>query len=332
MVIESKRQLVWRDIQAILAKPYLHGIRPVGGAIELADVLEVLVGSGRATWIASQDIEETIFAESDGVERQSTGAFVVDTGPAPLPAKDAPEYLYAPSRGTDETIPRWYVSQANAFLAAAAQTDDFSTASFVTTCPQPLTGFWRSCEWNVFLYEGEAELEHDATNRLSDREFEGLRIRYWLDEIRFLTDDAAIGAATAKLYKTLPRDIVEANLLGLLDERDREIKINALTSLGYLAYKSPMAPGKPLPPRAERLEDLSLSANAIKRISRLLEAEPDEVVLDHAVCTLRAQSFEGRLREQGADIRTILRRRLPSIESETTKDDIALLLRAIPLF
>jgi hypothetical protein len=142
---------------------------------------------------------------------------------------------------------------------------------------------------------------------------------------------STIGDSAGKLYSVMPQIDAERLLTPLLRDADPEVRANGLLALGRPAYKVPFVPGGPVPPRNERLEAATLAPETVEAIIRLIQAEADEVVLDHAVCTLSAQNFEGKLRDQGRRIRDILRRRLPTIASESTRKDTGLLLQVIPL-
>ncbi|KMK69024.1 hypothetical protein [Puniceibacterium sp. IMCC21224] len=331
MVTDTIQPLVWADIEAILETPEAHGISAAEGRVATDDIVEVLVGTGRHTWIAHQDVDDVVYASGAGAEQDGLKAYAASSVAWPEMVEATEMHLYAPALEDTPRPLRWYTDPAQAYLATVALTDDFAASRIWTTVQQPGSHGWRACKWSVFVYHGDASLKIGDHVQFNEAEIEEMKRRYWYDEIRYLDDDIAIGSATAKLYKTDPRSDVEANLLNLLDDPEPEIRINALTALGYLAYKAPIVPGDDMPDRATRLEELSLSEAAIEHIADLLNFENDETVFDHAICTLRAQCFEGRLKPQGLRIRRTLRERLPQISSDTTRKEISKLLRDIPL-
>jgi hypothetical protein len=151
-----------------------------------------------------------------------------------------------------------------------------------------------------------------------------------LAEVIFLEEEDARVDAARYLFNRESQEIIESKLVSYMKNEDKLVKINVLTALGLPAYSVGFTPGKPLPPKAERIEPVTLSPKTVDDILVTTENEEDNEILDWVVCTLKTQNYTGKLRNISLKVRNYIRITIPKLKSEQTIKDCKKLLRELP--
>jgi len=142
-----------------------------------------------------------------------------------------------------------------------------------------------------------------------------------LGESLFLEDTTNQEDAARYLFREYPRDVVETELLRNLADKDRYVRMNALTALGLPAYSVGFVPGADLPAKQVRLEPATLSVMAMQNLLDWAATEEDPGVLDYLICTLKTQNYEGRLRGISVAVAEVVRKIVPRLKDEQTIKD-----------
>ncbi len=152
-----------------------------------------------------------------------------------------------------------------------------------------------------------------------------------LAEIVFLEEEDARVDAARYLFNRESQEIIESKLVNYMKNEDKLVKINVLTALGLPAYSVGFIPGKSLPPKAERIEPVTLSPKTVDDILVITENEEDNEILDWVICTLKTQNYTGKLRDISLRVRDYIQITIPKLKSEQTIEDGKRLLRELPI-
>ena len=152
-----------------------------------------------------------------------------------------------------------------------------------------------------------------------------------LAEVVFLEEEDARVDAARYLFSRESQEIIESKLVNYMKNEDKFVKINVLTALGLPAYSVGFTPGKPLPPKAERIEPVTLSPKTVNDILVTTENEEDNEILDWVICTLKTQNYTGKLRDISLKVQDYIRVTIPKLKSEQTIEDCKRLLRELPI-
>jgi hypothetical protein len=172
-------------------------------------------------------------------------------------------------------------------------------------------------------------LRHATKIRVDERGEDTIALCYdlRLQEAFNLDDTGNLSDVGRLLYETKPQPEVEADLLTRLADPDPDVRINVLTLLGMPAYKVGFVPGAELPPRDERLEPATLQSSTVEAVLSLARVEEDAGVLSNIVCTLKSQTYHGRLEGVRAQVRDVVRWEImPKLTEQSTLKDCAVIL------
>jgi hypothetical protein len=342
------------EIESVLVHPEGYGL-PVlaNGGLALMDVLEALLPSPKWEWLTVDDLVSTVrrserfqlVNDEVVILRPAGGSSSADSLSAATAATMADKtpvelFLALPVNngaavGSLGTPARLYVGQETAMLVAGARAGTFELVRLyhIHTRHAELGGTQlRSLGRGVFLGTGltQSMLEQVRVD-LAAPWMDALRYRLKLAETLFLDDPGPQSDAARALFELRPQSVVEADLVPHLAGGDRFVRINVLTALGLPAYKVGFVPGTPFPPRQERLEPATLAPETVQAILAMAHEERDVGVLSYVLCTLKAQTYMGRLREVSPQIREVIRRDvLPRVEEPSVVDDAKELLGLLP--
>lgn len=343
------------EVEGVIAHPERHGIAtPAGGKLALLDVLEALLPSPQWEWLTADDLE-SVLRQSERLRLQDD--LVVTTqaqarGPSSGPAMERVVrelflarpgtvlFLARPGSGaaapvSRETPVRLYAKQDVAMIVAGARSGTFEDVRMwgVRTSRAVAEGArLEPLREGVFLGTGlEASMLEPMPVDLAAPWMDALRYRLKLAEALYLDDPGPQADASRALFQLRPQAVVEAELAAHLAREDRFVRINVLTALGLPAYTAGFVPGEPLPPREDRLEPVTLRPETVRAILTLARQERDAGVLSYVLCTLKAQTYTGRLRDVAPEVREVVRRDvLPRVDAPSVIQDAKELLGLLP--
>lgn len=347
MLVPTKNKELLQDIEYIFANAKSFGVFPkADGSLTLSQILESLLVFDRWCWITKDDLEDTLsrsehFRNSGGHVRYLSRVFPklpqskTKQLPTELFSLATKEHIsYVAQEATDNLTVRLYKSLRIALLVSASRQGSFENAVVMRVDVASAVKHGVSfipLDYGIVL---SPELRQAFISEVHKSEITALtnilvyEIKFY--ETLFLDDVMQQADAACYLFQAKPQKVVENELSAYLTSSDRYVRINVLSALGLPAYSVPFVPGRPLLPREERIEPVSLSPETVRCILALIENENDFGVIEQVVCTLKAQNYEGKLRELSPAIRQSLRKIVPKLEEEQTLKDSKQLLKQLP--
>jgi hypothetical protein len=351
MIIPTLIPPLLEEIAAVFAQPERYGL-PASTleGLALLEILEALLPSPQWEWLTADDLAPAL-RKSDRFQLSEDR--VVYTGPASwlsslratmraAMAKKVPSELILAFPKSESGMPvsqhtplRLYAARETAMIVAGARSGTFEDVRLrLLRTKEAMAGGTRvePLGRGVFLCMGlgEAMLEEMPLD-LAAPWMDELRYRLKLAETLFLDDPGPQADAARALFELRPQAVVENDLIQHLTRGDRFVSINVLTALGLPAYKVGFVPGEPLPPREERLEPATLRPETIRAILGMAHEERDAGVLSYVLCTLKAQTYTGKLRDVSLEVRDVVRRDvLPRVEDPSVINDAKELLGLLP--
>jgi hypothetical protein len=134
-------------------------------------------------------------------------------------------------------------------------------------------------------------------------------------ETLYLDDTYYQTQAARYLFNAKPQGEVEAELVAYLRDEDPDVVFNAISALSVPSYSVPFVPGRPLPPREERLEPVSVSPATLEAILARAADEHDLDILSAINCTLNAQNYLGKLRPLVPRVRKTVRKMIREVQT-----------------
>jgi hypothetical protein len=185
---------------------------------------------------------------------------------------------------------------------------------------------------DIFLVQGITVDSLNVTAATSDQQIlRGIQIHVWVKETIYMEDPGMQSAAAANLYDVLPQKEVESLLLPFLEDSDPDVRYNVLTALGMPSYKVGFVPGAPLPPRAVRIEPVTIQPSTLLKLLAVVKGETNQHVLDNFVCTLSAQVFSGKLLPYAEEVHDVLLDLMPKLKSKQSVQDCVEIIADLPL-
>lgn len=332
MIIAAKHVRLSELTSRILADPLGHGVdREPDGSVRPEALLEALLVFTEWNWLSLDDV---IWLGPTLGERAFDGNHfrTVDENQLPVHERQSlvtPIALYIPSPVTQSastTVTKAYRDPRTALLIAAHRQETFENASIVR-----LEIISRDVADSVVLtaLDHGIVLVSDATaaleTRIDDAESQHLvrevvfQCRF--KEVLYRSDVFHQRAAAISLFGLRSQKDVEAALIPYLDEADADVRANVASALGVRGYGVKFVPGRPLPPREARLEDVSVEPDTLKALLARLGREESVAVVDAIVCTLTIQNYTGKLHRMVPDVRAAVTHLVEGSTSETLTHD-----------
>ncbi|WNG51564.1 hypothetical protein F0U60_51105 [Archangium minus] len=341
------------EIERLFMHPAHYGLpKPLQEeGLALHDVLEALLLSPKWEWLTPDDLsfaldksarfrlmaERVVPVAPLVATSDKTGQLADDSTAQKLPIE---VFLAGSSGGSTLREPntlqsRLYEQLEKAVIVAGARTGSFENIHIRRLRTEPAVA--RGARLRVLgngLLSGtgiEDSMLEDVSIDLNAPWMDAVRYRLKLGETLYLDEPSLQADAARALFQLRTQLVVEADLVSHLAEDDRYVRINVLSALGLPAYKVGFVPGEPLPPRDERLEPVTLQPTTVRAILSMARNELDPGVLSYVVCTLKSQTYHGKLHEVSADVREVIRRTvLPRVEESSVVQDCKELLRLLP--
>jgi hypothetical protein len=369
MIIKQQQNALLESLIQRFEDPEMFGVSLTDQGVLLTEILESLVAVNKWDWLSRDMIVTTsygtdLFELEDRYLRYMNSKTITGTSLIRPSKNYSGDLYYADAReptsglseqGFIEIFPdklwaqmlndrrigsfsqfrHFYTTFERAVIVGWALSGDLKSVDIKLTNTEmfgPDTKF-RAINDNILLVQGVSSDSLNSMETISNNQkVRDMQIHIWIKEVLYVEDPGLQSASAANLYEVFSQNEVEALLLPFLEDPDPDVRANVLTALGMPAYKVGFVPGAPLPPRGERLEPATIQPDTLRKLLDVLQKETNQHVLDHFVCTLSTQTFEGKLSPYIEEVRQILPALMTKLECEQTKNDCANILEELPLY
>lgn len=337
-MVPSIRPALHALVGRVLRTPRRFGREPDLAGMTTADLVEALIPFPDWEWLA---IETLLSGLHNSKEFRITGNRVQWVGSNQSTSEEEIDMETSPPAalfiGQESTAvePRsaagpflLYRDQATALMVGAGRTGDYTEARVYRVQATSNAPALAKLDNGALLATDLSQWSvHPFAVDLNSLWMMTIHLRQCLPEVLYLDDPAQQKYAIKKLYLLKPAIEIEQLLTPHLTNPDPTVRCNVLHALGLPTYSVSFVPGEPLAPRAERLEPVVLQPATVRAILELARHEQDPGVASWIVCTLKAQSYDGRLRPLVDETRRVIRRDvMPRVVEEGVLSDARELL------